>query len=82
MSGDEFLDYAFPFLKKMFPRLERDWIKAHHLWRARWSQPVVEKHYSRLIPAEEGPLRGPLPLLDGADLPGRPRHQLRDPGGA
>jgi protoporphyrinogen oxidase len=58
MNGDELLDYALPFLKRMFPRLERDWIKAHHLWRARWSQPVVEKHYSRLIPAEEGPLPG------------------------
>ena len=54
MNGDEFLEYAFPYLKKMFPRLERDWIKAHHLWRARWSQPVVEQRYSRMIPAEEG----------------------------
>jgi protoporphyrinogen oxidase len=58
MTGDEFLDYAFPFLKKMFPRLERDWIKAHHLWRARWSQPVVEQRYSRLIPSEDGPRPG------------------------
>ena len=58
MNGDEFLEYAFPYLKKMFPRLERDWIKAHHLWRARWSQPVVEQRYSRMIPAEEGPRPG------------------------
>jgi protoporphyrinogen oxidase len=58
MNGDAFLDYALPFLKKMFPRLERGWIKAHHLWRARWSQPVVEKHYSRLIPPEDGPRPG------------------------
>ena len=58
LNADEFLDYAFPFLKKMFPRLERGWIKAHHLWRARWSQPVVEKHYSKLIPAEDGPRPG------------------------
>lgn len=58
MTGDQFLEYAFPFLKKMFPRLERQWIMAHHLWRARWSQPVVEKHYSKLIPAEDGPRPG------------------------
>ena len=58
MNADEFLDYAFPFLKRMFPGLERDWIRAHHLWRARWSQPVVERHYSRLIPAEDGPRPG------------------------
>ncbi len=58
MTADEFLDYALPFLKKMFPALERSWVKAHHLWRARWSQPVVEKQYSKLIPAETGPEEG------------------------
>jgi len=58
MDADEFLEYAFPFLKTMFPALDRSWIKAHHLWRARWSQPVVEKNYSKLIPAEDGPKDG------------------------
>ena len=58
MNADEFLDYAFPFLQTMFPAMKRSWIQAHHLWRARWSQPVVEKHYSRLIPPEEGPVKG------------------------
>lgn len=58
MSADEFLDYALPFLKTMFPAMSREWIKAHHLWRARWSQPVVGKHYSRLIPKEDGPKPG------------------------
>jgi protoporphyrinogen oxidase len=58
MSADEFLDYALPFLKTMFPKMEREWIKAHHLWRARWSQPVVEKHYSKLIPPVDGPKDG------------------------
>jgi hypothetical protein len=42
----------------MFPKMERNWIRRHHLWRARWSQPVVEKHYSSLIPAEDGPING------------------------
>ncbi len=58
LSADEFLDYAFPFLKTMFPAIERGWIKAHHLWRARWAQPVVEKRYSALIPPEDGPVEG------------------------
>jgi len=58
MSADELLDYSLPFLQKMFPALERGWINRHHLWRARWSQPVVEKHYSRLIPTEDGPRPG------------------------
>jgi protoporphyrinogen oxidase len=58
MGADEFLEYALPFLKTMFPAMERNWIQAHHLWRARWSQPVVEKHYSKLIPPEDGPRDG------------------------
>jgi protoporphyrinogen oxidase len=58
LSADQFLEYALPFLMKMFPAVERTWIQAHHLWRARWSQPVVEKNYSRLIPAADGPRPG------------------------
>ncbi len=58
MNADDFLDFAFPFLKKMFPEFDRKWIQKYHLWRARWSQPVVEKHYSKLIPQEDGPLEG------------------------
>jgi protoporphyrinogen oxidase len=58
MNADEFLDYALPYMQTMFPAMQRDWIQAHHLWRARWSQPVVEKHYSRMIPAQDGALPG------------------------
>jgi protoporphyrinogen oxidase len=50
MDADELLEYALPFLKAMFPALRREWILAHHLWRARWSQPVVERSYSACIP--------------------------------
>lgn len=58
MDADAFLDYAMPYLQTMFPTLERGWIKAHHLWKARWSQPVVVKRYGALIPAAEGPAEG------------------------
>lgn len=58
MSSEEFLNFTIPFLKKMFPAFDIAWIKAHHLWRARWSQPVVEKHYSSLIPSEDSPFGG------------------------
>jgi hypothetical protein len=58
MEADELLNFSLPFLQKMFPSMERDWIKRHHLWKARWSQPIVEKNYSRLIPKEEGPVSG------------------------
>ena len=58
MDADQFLDFALPYMKTMFPALERDWILAHHLWRARWSQPVVGKHYSQMIPAQDAPAPG------------------------
>lgn len=58
MDADEFLDYAFPFLTKMFPEISREWILKHHLWKARWSQPIVEKNYSKLIPSQEAPEAG------------------------
>jgi protoporphyrinogen oxidase len=50
MSTQETLDYTLPHLKRMFPELRREWIHEVHLWRARYSQPVVERAYSKLIP--------------------------------
>ena len=58
MSDDEFFDFALPYLQAMFPQLDPSWILARHVWRARWSQPVVGRHYSRLIPAQDGPRPG------------------------
>jgi protoporphyrinogen oxidase len=58
MAADEFLAYAIPFLKIMFPAFERGWIQAYHLWRARWAQPVVEQHYSQYILSADGPRDG------------------------
>lgn len=58
MTADEFLEYALPYLQTMYPNMDRSWIKAHHLWRARWSQPIVEKNYGKLIPNEDSDAEG------------------------
>jgi len=58
MSDDAFFAYALPYLQAMFPKLDASWILARHVWRARWSQPVVGRHYSRLIPPQDGPRPG------------------------
>ncbi len=58
MSDDDVLEFSLPHLQRMFPQFQRSWVRGHHVWRARWSQPVVEKHYSRLIPEEKGPKEG------------------------
>ena len=58
MSDDELLAFTLPHLKRMFPAFERNWIRDHHVWRAKYAQPVVERHYSRMIPSVDTPLQG------------------------
>ena len=58
MSDEEVLEYCVPYLERMFPEFRREWILGAHVWRARFSQPIVVKHYSRLIPEVETPVAG------------------------
>jgi len=58
MADEQVLDYCIPYLQRMFPKFDRSWIQQHHVWRARYSQPIVVRHYSDLIPAMETPLPG------------------------
>jgi len=60
MKDEEVLDYALPHLQRMFPDFRRNWVINHHVWRARFSQPIAEPSYSTLIPAEETPLKNVL----------------------
>ena len=56
MSADEIVAFATPHLKRMFPAFDPAWILKSHVWRARYSQPIVERGYSRLIPSGQTPL--------------------------
>lgn len=58
MSDGAALDYCLPYLARMFPAFRREWVLDSHVWRARHSQPIVERHYSRLIPDMRAPLVG------------------------
>ena len=58
MNDAEVLEYAIPHLQRMFPAFSRHWILDAHVWRARWSQPIVERQYGSLIPERETPLSG------------------------
>lgn len=58
MSDEEVFDFSLPHIQKMFPAFQAEWVLGHSVWRARWSQPVVERNYSTLIPAETGPDKG------------------------
>jgi protoporphyrinogen oxidase len=57
MRDDEFVDYALTHLRRMFPRFSTSWVLNAHVWRARYSQPIVERGYSKLIPERKTPLR-------------------------
>ncbi|HYF19580.1 MAG TPA: NAD(P)/FAD-dependent oxidoreductase [Ramlibacter sp.] len=50
--------YTVDHLRRMFPDLQPASVLRAHVWRARHSQPVVERHYSRLIPPTRTGARG------------------------
>ena len=55
MSQDEILNFALPHLQRMFPAFAREWILDFSVWRARYAQPMVTRHYSQMIPAAQSP---------------------------
>jgi protoporphyrinogen oxidase len=55
MDDKEVLDFAVPHLQRMFPDFRREWVTGHHVWRARFSQPIAEPGYSKMIPSENTP---------------------------
>jgi protoporphyrinogen oxidase len=59
--GDEqYLEYALEHLKRMFPEMQRSWIKEYRLWRADYAQPVTERNYSKYVPGRETPFKNAL----------------------
>lgn len=53
-----FFEFTVPYLKRMFPEFKEDWVQRYSLWKAQYSQPIVERHYSSLIPGRETPIQG------------------------
>lgn len=56
MSDEEVFKTSLPHIKKMFPDFSDDWVIGYHVWRANYSQPIVTKHYSELIPKRKTPI--------------------------
>jgi len=56
MDADAALAFAAPHLKRMFPGFDAAWVKRAYVWRAPYAQPLVVKHYSKLVPGFETPL--------------------------
>lgn len=55
-TPEQMLDYCVPFIQRIFPEFSRDWILSHHVWKAHYSQPVITKGYSKLIPEFKTPI--------------------------
>jgi len=58
MADDEVVDFTLEHLARMFPELKQKWVLGAHVWRARHSQPIVERRYSQLIPQNQTPIDG------------------------
>ncbi|MAD29257.1 MAG: amine oxidase [Woeseiaceae bacterium] len=58
MSDAEAVSYAVNNLKRMFPEFNLDWTLNASVWRGQYSQPIVEKNYSELIPEYETEVAG------------------------
>lgn len=57
LKKDEYLNFAVPFIKKMFPNFDKSWIKKSHIWKSEFSQPVVTKNYRNNIPDSVTPIK-------------------------
>lgn len=58
MTDQQVCEFSLPHIQRMFPQFSRDWVKDYHVWRARYAQPVVLRHYSKLIPDVRTPING------------------------
>ena len=57
MEDSELVKYSLASLRRMFPSLEDGWVLQAHVWRALYSQPIVERQYSSLMPDMRSPVQ-------------------------
>lgn len=57
-ADDQICDRSIPHIQRMFPAFRPEWIRRHHVWRTKYAQPIVVRHYSRIAPGWETPIGG------------------------
>lgn len=57
MTDEEVFEFSLPHIQRMFPQFKRAWVQDYHVWRAPYAQPVVVRHYSKLIPEVRTPIK-------------------------
>lgn len=60
LSDAELLEFSLAAIRRMFPEFSRDWVRAYHVWRADYSQPIIEKNYASMIPEMQTPMENVL----------------------
>lgn len=58
MNQDQVFEFSIPYIKRMFPRFDQSWVQRYHVFKARYSQPIVECHHSGNIPPNQTPIKG------------------------
>jgi protoporphyrinogen oxidase len=56
MPDAELLEFSINALQRMFPALPREAVLGAHIWRADYSQPIIEQNYGSLIPDVQTPI--------------------------
>jgi protoporphyrinogen oxidase len=54
-SDEQYVDFAFEHLKRMFPEIDRSGVIEHRVMRAQYAQPVTERNYSQYMPGRGTP---------------------------
>lgn len=54
-SDQQYFEFALVHLKRMFPRLDRNWVTEYNIWRADYAQPIAERNYSQYVPSRKTP---------------------------
>ncbi len=57
-SDEELYNYCIPYIQKIFPEFNSSWVKGYRVWKANYSQPVITREYSKLIPEAKTPIQG------------------------
>ncbi|MBI4288841.1 MAG: NAD(P)/FAD-dependent oxidoreductase [Chloroflexi bacterium] len=58
MKPDGLVSHYLPFLQKINPRFDSDWVEQYHVFKEEYAQPIVPMNYSRLIPDMATPIGG------------------------
>jgi protoporphyrinogen oxidase len=58
MSEKELLEFSVPHVRRIFAGFERSQILGYHVCKEAYAQPLIERHYNKLICPMETPVKG------------------------